>query len=76
MTSLQPALDHALLGGLGFVAPLVTAYDPGSFRRLVPLTDMFTLRLPHLPHTSLSAQPGTEVSAPYRAAVSAGSGST
>ena len=50
MTSLQPALDRALLGGLGFVAPLVAAYDPGSFRRLVPLTNMFTLRLPYLPH--------------------------
>jgi hypothetical protein len=76
VTSLQPALDRALLGGLGFVVPLVTAYDPGSFGRLVPLTNMLTLRLPHFPHTSLSAQSGTEVSAPYRAAVSVGSGST
>jgi hypothetical protein len=35
---------------------------------------MLTRRLPHRPHTSLAAQSGTVVSAPYRSAISPGSG--
>jgi hypothetical protein len=47
-----------------------------SRRRFVPLTTILTCRLPHLEHTSRAHQSGTVVSAPYRAAISVGSGST
>src|SRR5215471_3561735 len=39
-------------------------------------TDVMTTALPHFPHTSRLPQSGTVVSAPYRSAISAGSGST
>jgi len=42
---------------------------------MVPLTTKLTLPLPHCPHTSRLAQSGTVVSAPWRLAISAGSGS-
>jgi hypothetical protein len=44
--------------------------------RLVPPTTMLTLRLPHCEQTSRLLQSGTVVSAPYRSAISVGSGST
>jgi hypothetical protein len=44
-------------------------------RRSVPVTTISTFRLPHLPQTSRACQSGTVVSAPYRSAISAGSGS-
>jgi hypothetical protein len=44
--------------------------------RLVPVTTISTCRPPHLEQTSLSRQSRTLVSAPYRAAIPAGSGST
>src|SRR5437879_2254746 len=50
--------------------------NAARYRRLVPVTTMLTLRLPHREHTSRSVQSGTVVSAPYWSAISAGSGST
>jgi len=47
-----------------------------SVHRRVPVTTMSISRLPHFEQTSLSRHSGTAVSAPYRAAISAGSGST
>jgi hypothetical protein len=46
------------------------------YPRLVPLTTISTCRPPQREHTSFSRQSRTLVSAPYRAAISAGSGST
>ena len=49
------------------------AATPRNLRgRLVPLTTISACRLPHREHTSRSRQSGTGVSAPYRAAISAG----
>jgi hypothetical protein len=47
-----------------------------GWRRSVQVATKSTCRLPHLEQTSRSRQSGTGVSAPYRAAISAGSGST
>jgi hypothetical protein len=47
-----------------------------SYRRLAPLTTMLMLRLPHCELMSRLLQSGRVVSAPYRSAISAGSGST
>ena len=47
-----------------------------SYRRAVPVTTKSTSRPPHLEQTRRSRQSRTEVSAPYRAAISAGSSST
>jgi hypothetical protein len=47
-----------------------------AYRRSVPVTTISTCRLPHGEHTSRSRQLGTAISAPYRCACSAGSGST
>ena len=46
------------------------------YRRSVPVTTMSTLRPPHREQTSRSRHSGTAVSAPYRSAISAASGST
>jgi hypothetical protein len=52
------------------------ACDQGSYCRAVPVTTKSTSRAPHSEQTSLSRQSRTLVSAPYRAPISAGSGST
>jgi hypothetical protein len=49
---------------------------PLAYRRLVPVTTISACRPPQREQTSLSRQSRTLVSAPYRAAISAGSGST
>src|SRR5271166_7094061 len=41
--------------------------------RLVPVTTISTCRPPHLEQTNFSRQSSTDVSAPYRVAISAGS---
>jgi hypothetical protein len=46
------------------------------WRRVVPVTTISIRRPPHLEQTNFSRQSSTGVSAPYRAAISAGSGST
>jgi len=48
----------------------------GSDHRLVPVSTISASRLPHREHISRSRQLRTDVSVPYRAAISAGSGST
>ena len=48
----------------------------GVYRRAVPVTTKSTCRPPHSEHTSRSRQSRTEVSAPYRVAISAAYGST
>jgi len=57
------------------LAAAVAALDNSPEGLLDPATK-FTCRLPHWLHTSLAAQSGPVVSAPYRSAISAGSGST
>jgi hypothetical protein len=52
------------------------AYFVAGYRRSVPLTTISTWRLPQREQTSRSRQSSTGVSAPYRAAISARSGST
>jgi hypothetical protein len=47
-----------------------------AYRRLVPVTTISACRPPQREPTSLSRQSRTLVSAPYRAAISAGSGPT
>jgi hypothetical protein len=46
-----------------------------NYRRAVPVTAISTCRLLHREQTSRSRQSRMEMSAPYRAAISAGSGS-
>src|SRR5260370_15325823 len=57
----------------GSTAP---SFEPDARRRSVPVTTISPCRLPHMEQTSRSRQLSTGVSAPYRAAISAGSGST
>src|SRR5262249_9690043 len=53
-----------------------TFAPPLAAHRFVPVTTISTCRPPHREHTSRWRQLSTEVSAPYREAISAGSGST
>src|SRR5262249_61436735 len=45
-----------------------------GYRLLAPLTTISTFRLPHREHASRLPQSGTVISAPYRSAISSGSG--
>jgi hypothetical protein len=62
----------------GDCTPLSSSVPPKTTAplRSVPLTSMSTRRPPHFEHTSRVCQSRTRVSAPYRSASCAGSGST
>jgi hypothetical protein len=57
-------------------SPASAGFSSYRDRRSVSLITMSTRRRPHREHTRRSCQSGTVVSAPYRSAISAGSGST